>query len=63
MKLDSTGTPTAGRGAPIGSMSVERSVRRTTTFKKGIGNGTCKMGKGVTFGRMGTSMKGNGKTV
>ena len=63
MISDPTGTPTAGRGAPIGSTGTKRNVTRTTTFTKGTGNGTCKMSKGVTFGRMGTSTKGNGKMV
>ena len=63
MKLNPTGTRIAGRGASMGSTGTERSVMRTTTFTKGTGNGTCKMDKGITFGRMGMSTKGNGKTV
>ena len=53
MKSDPTGRPTTGHGALIESMGTERSVTQTTTFTKGTRNGTCKMGKGVMFGREG----------
>ena len=63
MKSDPTGRPTTGHGALIESMGTERSVTQIATFTKGTRIGTCKMGKGVMFGRMRTSMKGNRKTV
>ena len=63
MKSDPTGRPTTGHRALIESMGTERSVTQIATFTKGTRIETCKMGKGVMFGRMRTSMKGNRKTV
>ena len=54
--LDPTWIHIVGHRAPIGNTGMDRSVMQMETYILGYGNGRCKMGMGVTFGKMVTSI-------